>query len=1544
MLKLHTQVLVIAFLSALTGTYVFGQAGNNNPTGAAGDFNGDVTTGCQYDPYTGNAKRSVTDLVVAGGVGAYPLEFIRVSNSRGSVVPGNSDGGQNGDFGSAGNWLHSYQWSIDPKAKAAGAKPTSFAVNYPDGRGVSFAASTNGDPYYRGRNGVRDRLQVFWDSSTAGRAYLIMPDGGKVWFAIAIGTGGGTSYYTYTLQGVIDPYGQTTAIMGSPSSGLVTITEPAGRWIKLYYIPTGNGNLYIIDHLTASDGRTIQYGYTASGHTSSSVDPWLTQVTYFNDQTVVATYTYQAANVSGGNSLLRTCIDPMYTGPMWKIAYNYATALNPDGTAAVYGQILSENYFDGTNIGAAVSTLTINTPTTRTETRGDAKTRTFTYNTTPLLTNWTDFRGVSSSQTYDANSYVNAITDRDGHTTNFTKNAFTGGLLTATFPSTPGDTPPNTPRGVVTYTYGSSTCPDPNNRDANNPYYIYSITDQSGHVTTYLRDASKRVTQINYPDGGTESSYYNSFGQITSHTMRTSGTETLSYDARGLKQTYRDAYHASGNPSTWYQYDSLDRVLGITDALGSGPGDVNHTTSFSYNSRGQALVITLPVDPVDGHRHTITNAYNTNDTLASMTDQLGHVTNYTYDDYKRLRTISSPGHNTPLTGSTFYDTNGVGEDYTHTDANAKWVLSPGGKKIKNVYDENYRKTSATQAFGTTDAATTSFGYDNVGNVTSMLSPNEQPGELYSGFSTTTTYDERNRPMSISDSQNNITTFKYDASGRRASITRPNGQITTYDSYDAMNRLLQQTVKQTPDPDAVTKYTYYTSGLLQTMKDPRLVATNSTYAYTYSYDLIGRKTGLQYPPDSYNIQRSELWHYDSAGRIDTFTNRAGNVQTFTYDALNRQNGFSWNDGLTPSVTFGYDIASRNTSVVNSNSTISRAYFNDNLLNTETTTYTDNTPRMVTYTYDQDYNRATIQYPNGAYSFTYQYTGRNQLLNLINNSGNVTNATYNYDKDNNATYRGLDNGTSSSFTNDVLDRVVHISHSLTGAIPTFDYGYDSIGNRLWTKRDGGNGDVFGYDLNDQSTSVLLNLPNPDTTGAGSQTISYDANGNRTTFSAYGPADTYTTDNLNQYTQRNSSTASYDTKGNMTAGFDGSPYAYDAQNRLLIATKGGTTETFAYDGLNRQVSRTIGVGQPVYNVYDGWNLIAEYAAGSNTPTNAYLSGSNGLVKNLITNQYYYQDALGSTSHVADGSGALLEWYRYDLHGTPFVNGDQNNHVSAFGVRHLFTGQQWYSELGLYDLRTRFYSPDIGRFLQADPSGFAGDASNLYRYCRSNPQKWRDPSGLSTQSVAGPSAKNPDPNTMVIFGDLWGSTYSGMWGGSWGMGGSIGSAFGGGMGDVFGGAGNLAGIGNLAGPYFGEIPSAFELGQPTPTATPLFPPLPPIPGVTPIPTLPPNPFATPSLTPGQTSTPTSDASNTANSVVGFAQSQCQNLPFNQCQDCARQAVTVSEGQKDSDTSLPVYDATTRQLIEYRFRMEILNETLCGQNPSQYGRNPSDFWSPPQN
>jgi RHS repeat-associated protein len=289
------------------------------------------------------------------------------------------------------------------------------------------------------------------------------------------------------------------------------------------------------------------------------------------------------------------------------------------------------------------------------------------------------------------------------------------------------------------------------------------------------------------------------------------------------------------------------------------------------------------------------------------------------------------------------------------------------------------------------------------------------------------------------------------------------------------------------------------------------------------------------------------------------------------------------------------------------------------------------------------------------------------------------------------------------------VTWLTHSLNGTNRNFNYGYyDDTDDLKFVRRlgtpQGDIGDVFGYDQADQVIGVALNVPSPSATPTPTPNVTYDSNGNRTTFRPYGPIDSYTVNDLNQYVTRNNVNAIYDLKGNMTAGFDGSTYQYDAQNRLTRAINNGVTTDFKYDGLNRQVSRSV-TGQPTkFSMWDGWDLVEEYhMSGNNAIVDArYLHGPTGLVKNLTANRYYYQDGSGSTSHLANSNGNLLEWYRYDLQGTPIVSDDPSNNVSAYGVRHLFTGQQWYSELGLYDLRNRFYSPDIGRFLQPDPIGF--------------------------------------------------------------------------------------------------------------------------------------------------------------------------------------------------------------------------------------------------
>ena len=256
----------LLLLLLLLGSTLQGQVGNQNPGGASGMFNGEIHTGCSYDPYTGNATRSITDIAVAGAVGEYPLALVRTANSR---APSTTE-----VFGWAGGWNHNYNWILEdsPTGNTQNFHPASYTVDFPDGRVEKFRA-VNWNPvesYYRVRPGpdtpaqttsagVRERFLPLNTSTML--AYLILPDNGQVEFQAAQHSFNGTYYYKYTATAIIDPYGlRTTLAWQTITSGqrLTSVTEPAGRSLQFYYTGTNSPR---IDHVTASDGRTVTYSY-----------------------------------------------------------------------------------------------------------------------------------------------------------------------------------------------------------------------------------------------------------------------------------------------------------------------------------------------------------------------------------------------------------------------------------------------------------------------------------------------------------------------------------------------------------------------------------------------------------------------------------------------------------------------------------------------------------------------------------------------------------------------------------------------------------------------------------------------------------------------------------------------------------------------------------------------------------------------------------------------------------------------------------------------------------------------------------------------------------------------------------------------------------------------------------------------------------------------------------------------------------------------------------------------------------------------------------
>lgn len=97
-----------------------------------------------------------------------------------------------------------------------------------------------------------------------------------------------------------------------------------------------------------------------------------------------------------------------------------------------------------------------------------------------------------------------------------------------------------------------------------------------------------------------------------------------------------------------------------------------------------------------------------------------------------------------------------------------------------------------------------------------------------------------------------------------------------------------------------------------------------------------------------------------------------------------------------------------------------------------------------------------------------------------------------------------------------------------------------------------------------------------------------------------------------------------------------------------------------------------------------------------------------------------------LADGTGAVVERYRYSAYGSVTILDPNDNEIpeSAVGNHYMFQGRRFDPETGLYYYRNRMMSSELGRFLQRDPLGYV-DGWNLYAYVGNNPILYGDPLG---------------------------------------------------------------------------------------------------------------------------------------------------------------------------------------------------------------------------
>ena len=572
-------------------------------------------------------------------------------------------------------------------------------------------------------------------------------------------------------------------------------------------------------------------------------------------------------------------------------------------------------------------------------------------------------------------------------------------------------------------------------------------------------------------------------------------------------------------------------------------------TQFAPNSAGNVASIT----DADGHTSTFTYSYgaassthtplytltrtlNSDGSVASETRR-GLQTTYAYDPAGRPVSVTSPGRDP------------IAYAYTATTT----TVTQGSSSVRTELDGFGRNRGVTDAIG----VGTSIEYNADGQVTRQVLPSfgaTTASETYA-------YNDLGQVDSVSHSAGG--TASTVDSGSTVVTTDENGHSTTahYQLFaPGDGRMTALT-----DPAGQTwTYGYNGFGSLTSVSEP------GGLSRAFTYDARNRLVSETHPESG-----TTTYTYDDAGNVLTKTDANGTTLQSVYDANNRLVGVTGVAG--DSVTMAYDDSDNRTSLTNGTAMSTWTYDSANRVTSRADMIAGHA-FTTSYAYDGRDELLHITYPSGrVVSYAYDLAGR--ITQVSDNQGHVFASNIAYHPSGAATSIQFGNGTQETTTIDGRYRPT----ARTSGPLSVGYAYDPAGNVTGiTDARQGFSSTFQYDALDRLRFV---------TGFGADEYQYDARGNRTyeatgnVTSTYGSHERlFTTSGTS-----GSTTFGYDAVGNLTSQATSS-YTYTPFNRMRTAHVDGVDTVFGYDGDQDRVVRTDASGT-IYSIRGPGGVLAEY-----------------------------------------------------------------------------------------------------------------------------------------------------------------------------------------------------------------------------------------------------------------------------------------------------------------------------------------------------------------
>ena len=795
-------------------------------------------------------------------------------------------------------------------------------------------------------------------------------------------------------------------------------------------------------------------------------------------------------------------------------------------------------------------------------------------------------------------------------------------------------------------------------------------------------------------------------------------------------ETTTDGLRSAGlTPAGLSQSSTVYGANGLRTVTGSAP-DGSYTVIVYQNAR---LASATRYNPAGGQISGTTYSYDAHGRQNTVTDARNGTTTLVYNNADLVATNTSPAPGTPGGAQP------VTANLYNQMLQATNVVLPDGGVVSSSYflTGEPRQTAGARTYPV------AYTYDYAGRMATMTTWTNFAGNQGMAVTTWNYSPTRGWLVSKQYAITNGPTYAYTAAGRLASRTWARGVVTTY-AYDTAGTL--------------TNLTY--------SSDPQ-----GTPPVGYACDRLGRQTrvavgGVLYATNGYNNANQMLSETYFSGPL------AGLSVTNGYDQCLRRTALVALNGATAILndSFSYDTASRLQTVTdNAGNLVTYSYLANSPLVGQILFANGGQTRMTTTKQYDFLNRLNqissvplaAPQPGGggspAVTFTYQY-------NFANQRTAVTNA----------------DGSFWAYSYDALGQVTNGNKFWSDTTPVageqFTYAFDTIGNRTGT---GAGGDSSGAGLRPASyhANVLNQYTSRDVPGAfdvlglalatnttlavNGQTPYRKAEFFRqqlsvtNTNSAVWQSVTVTATNVatvtgNVFLAQTPEQVSYDADGNLLS--DGHwNYTWDAENRLIGMTNNAPAApaqvlAFGYDWRGRRVQKQVWCNGVLTNstafLYDGWNLAARLNATNGSVLQSYLWGLD----------------LSGSQQGAGGVGGLLAVHDA-VSGLQFAAFDGNDNVAAltsattgtnsaqyeygpFGELIRATGtmakanpfrfstkyQDDETELVYYGYR--YYSPDTGRWLSRDPANEKG-GDNLYSLLDNCPASSTDFLGLNVYKI---------------------------------------------------------------------------------------------------------------------------------------------------------------------------------------------------------------------